>query len=157
MPEEGVAQVVVSNIKIGIAVRYLYLDRLAHYCHLTWRAMKYSNEPVGAILWPPHRNHVADFGIALAGILLQAAGLGAATDRLPTIAVQRQLPAPAARPSQPASRAPYLGKIANVTEMTSQSGVGQTCIVLQFGALGLFAQRRGCRSCRRKSSTSATR
>ena len=45
-------------------------------------------------------------GIALAGILLQAAGLGAATDRLPTIAVQRQLPAPAARPSQPASRAP---------------------------------------------------
>ena len=51
----------------------------------------------------------------------------------------------------------YLGKIANVTEMTSQSGVGQTRIVLQFGALGLFAQRRGCRSCPRISSPSATR
>jgi len=34
MPEEGVAQVVVSNIKIGIAVRYLYLDRLAQYSSL---------------------------------------------------------------------------------------------------------------------------
>jgi hypothetical protein len=31
--------------------------------------------------------------------------------------------------------------------MTSQSGVGQTRIVLQFWALGLFAQRRGGRSC----------
>src|SRR5215467_2032733 len=41
----------------------------------------------------------------------------------------------------------YLGKIANVTEMTSQSVVGQTRIVLQFGALRLLAQRRGCRSC----------
>ena len=51
----------------------------------------------------------------------------------------------------------YLGKIANVTEMTSQSDVGQTRIVLQFGALGLFARRRGCRSCSRISSPSATR
>jgi len=83
MPEEGIAQVVVLSVKIGIAVRYLYLDRLAQYCHVIWRVMKYSNEAVGAIHWPPRRNHVADYWDRAGRHPLQAAGLGAATGRLP--------------------------------------------------------------------------
>jgi hypothetical protein len=62
MLEEGIAQVVVLSIKIGIAVRFCNLDRLAQYCHLTWRVMKYSNEAVGAIHWPPRCHHVAGAG-----------------------------------------------------------------------------------------------
>src|SRR5215831_4443111 len=77
-------------------------------------------------------------GIALAGIL--------AVTRLPvsalpqvdfhTISVQAQLPGASPETVATSVASPlerYLGKIANVTEMTSQSGVGQTRIVLQFG------------------------
>ena len=77
-------------------------------------------------------------GIALAGILaffrLPVAALPQVD--FPTISVQAQLAGAspetvAASVASPLER--YLGKIANVTEMTSQSGVGQTRVVLQFG------------------------
>jgi hypothetical protein len=56
--------------------------------------MKYSNEAVGAIHWPPRRNHVADYWdrVGRHPCRLQAAGLGAAQVDFRTISVQAQLP-----------------------------------------------------------------
>ncbi|HUC49711.1 MAG TPA: efflux RND transporter permease subunit [Xanthobacteraceae bacterium] len=77
-------------------------------------------------------------GIALAGILafskLPVAPLPQVD--FPTIAVSAQLPGAspttvATSVASPLER--HLGQIADVTEMTSQSGIGQTRIVLQFG------------------------
>ena len=77
-------------------------------------------------------------GIALAGVLaffrLPVSALPQVD--FPTISVQAQLPGAspetvASSVASPLER--HLGKIANVTEMTSQSGFGQTRIVLQFG------------------------
>jgi multidrug efflux pump len=77
-------------------------------------------------------------GIALAGVLaflrLPVAPLPQVD--FPTIAVQAQLPGAspdtvATSVAGPLER--HLGQIADVTEMTSQSGVGQTRITLQFG------------------------
>src|SRR5215469_8491683 len=77
-------------------------------------------------------------GIALAGLLAVSRLPVSALPQVdfPTISVQAQLPGAspetvATSVARPLER--YLGKIANVTEMTSQSGVGQTRIVLQFG------------------------
>jgi multidrug efflux pump len=77
-------------------------------------------------------------GIALAGILafskLPVAPLPQVD--FPTIAVNAQLPGAspttvATSVASPLER--HLGQIADVTEMTSQSGIGQTRITLQFG------------------------
>jgi multidrug efflux pump len=77
-------------------------------------------------------------GIALAGILafskLPVAPLPQVD--FPTIAVNAQLPGAspttvATSVAEPLER--HLGQISDVTEMTSQSGIGQTRIVLQFG------------------------
>jgi hypothetical protein len=129
----------VLSIKIGIAVLYLYLDRLAQYSHLTWRVNKYSNEPLGAIHCPCRRNHVADYW-GRAGRpprRVQAAGLGAAPrSTSPPFRSRRSCPAASPETVATSVASPlerYLRKIANVTEMTSQGGVGQTRIVLQFG------------------------
>src|ERR1700751_351878 len=54
----------------------------------------------------------------------------------PTIAVQAQLPGASPETVATSVAGPlerHLGQIADVTEMTSQSGVGQTRITLQFG------------------------
>ena len=76
-------------------------------------------------------------GIALAGILafskLPVAPLPQVD--FPTISVSAQLPGAspetvATSVAEPLER--HLGQIANVTEMTSQSGIGQTRITLQF-------------------------
>ena len=77
-------------------------------------------------------------GIALAGILafwkLPVAPLPQVD--FPTISVNAQLPGAspttvATSVASPLER--HLGQIADVTEMTSQSGIGQTRITLQFG------------------------
>jgi multidrug efflux pump len=78
--------------------------------------------------------------IALAGILAVSRLPVSALPQVdfPTISVQAQLPSASPETVATSVASPlkrYLGKIANVTEMTSQSGVGQTRIVLQFGAL----------------------
>ena len=77
-------------------------------------------------------------GIALAGILAVSRLPVSALPQVdfPTISVQAQLPGASPETVATSVASPlerYLGKIANVTEMTSQSGVGQTRIVLQFG------------------------
>jgi multidrug efflux pump len=78
------------------------------------------------------------FGIALAGVLaflkLPVAPLPQVD--FPTISVSAQLPGAspttvATSVAEPLER--HLGQIADVTEMTSQSGLGQTRITLQFG------------------------
>jgi multidrug efflux pump len=77
-------------------------------------------------------------GIALAGVLafmkLPVAPLPQVD--FPTISVNAQLPGAspmtvATSVAEPLER--HLGQIADVTEMTSQSGIGQTRITLQFG------------------------
>jgi multidrug efflux pump len=77
-------------------------------------------------------------GIAIAGVLaffkLPVSPLPQVD--FPTISVQAQLPGAspetvATSVAEPLER--HLGQIADVTEMTSQSGVGQTRITLQFG------------------------
>src|SRR3974390_772002 len=77
-------------------------------------------------------------GIALAGILafskLPVAPLPQVD--VPTITVNAQLPGASPETVATTVAAPlerHLGPIANVTEMTSSSGVGQTRITLQFG------------------------
>jgi multidrug efflux pump len=77
-------------------------------------------------------------GIALAGVLafLRLPVSPLPQVDFPTIAVQAQLPGAspdtvATSVAGPLER--HLGQIADVTEMTSQSGVGQTRITLQFG------------------------
>jgi len=77
-------------------------------------------------------------GIALAGVLaflrLPVAPLPQVD--FPTISVQAQLPGASPETVATSVAGPlerHLGQIANVTEMTSQSGVGQTRITLQFG------------------------
>jgi multidrug efflux pump len=77
-------------------------------------------------------------GIALAGVLafLKLPVSPLPQVDFPTISVQAQLPG--ASPDTVASSVAgplerHLGQIADVTEMTSQSGVGQTRITLQFG------------------------
>jgi multidrug efflux pump len=77
-------------------------------------------------------------GIALAGLLAVSRLPVSALPQVdfPTISVQAQLPGASPETVATSVASPlerYLGKIANVTEMTSQSGVGQTRIVLQFG------------------------
>ena len=77
-------------------------------------------------------------GIALARILAVSRLPVSALPQVdfPTISVQAQLPGASPETVATSVASPlerYLGKIANVTEMTSQSGVGQTRIVLQFG------------------------
>jgi multidrug efflux pump len=77
-------------------------------------------------------------GIALAGVLaflrLPVAPLPQVD--FPTISVQAQLPGASPETVATSVAGPlerHLGQIADVTEMTSQSGVGQTRITLQFG------------------------
>src|SRR5487761_1767705 len=77
-------------------------------------------------------------GIALAGILAFAKLPVAPLPQVdfPTISVSAQLPGAspdtvATSVAEPLER--HLGQIADLTEMTSQSAVGQTRIVLQFG------------------------
>jgi multidrug efflux pump len=77
-------------------------------------------------------------GIALAGVLafLKLPVSPLPQVDFPTISVQAQLPGAspdtvATSVAGPLER--HLGQIADVTEMTSQSGVGQTRITLQFG------------------------
>jgi multidrug efflux pump len=77
-------------------------------------------------------------GIALAGILafskLPVAPLPQVD--FPTISVSAQLPGASPTTVATSVAAPlerHLGQIADVTEMTSQSGIGQTRITLQFG------------------------
>jgi multidrug efflux pump len=77
-------------------------------------------------------------GIALAGIVaffrLPVSALPQVD--FPTISIQAQLPGASPETVATSVASPlerHLGKIANVTEMTSQSGVGQTRIILQFG------------------------
>jgi multidrug efflux pump len=77
-------------------------------------------------------------GIALAGILAFLRLPVAALPQVdfPTISVQAQLPGASPETAATSVAGPlerHLGQIANVTEMTSQSGVGQSRIVLQFG------------------------
>ena len=67
----------------------------------------------------------------------------------PTISVQAQLPGAspdtvASSVASPLER--HLGQIADVTEMTSTSSVGQTRIVLQFGLKSRHQRRRTRRS-----------
>src|SRR5271167_4713614 len=76
-------------------------------------------------------------GIALAGILafvkLPVAPLPQVD--YPTISVSAQLPGASPETAATSVAAPlerHLGQIANVTEMTSQSGIGQARITLQF-------------------------
>jgi len=78
------------------------------------------------------------FGIALAGILAFAKLPVAPLPQVdfPTISVSAQLPGAspetvATSVAEPLER--HLGQIADVSEMTSQSGIGQTRITLQFG------------------------
>src|SRR6201987_3132005 len=77
-------------------------------------------------------------GIALAGIFaffkLPVSPLPQVD--FPTISVQAQCPGASPDTGAPSVAAPlerHLGQIADVTEMTSTSGVGQARIVLQFG------------------------
>src|SRR5271163_269036 len=77
-------------------------------------------------------------GIALAGVLAFAKLPVAPLPQVdfPTISVNAQLPGAspttvATSVASPLER--HLGQIADVTEMTSQSGIGQTRITLQFG------------------------
>jgi multidrug efflux pump len=78
------------------------------------------------------------FGVTLAGILaffrLPVSALPQVD--FPTIAIQAQLPGASPETVATSVASPlerHLGKIANVTEMTSQSSVSQTRIILQFG------------------------
>jgi multidrug efflux pump len=77
-------------------------------------------------------------GIALAGVLafLRLPVSALPQVDFPTIAVQAQLPGASPETVATSVASPlerHLGQIADVTEMTSQSGVGQTRITLQFG------------------------
>src|SRR6201987_354262 len=77
-------------------------------------------------------------GIALAGVLafLKLPVSPLPQVDFPTIAVQAQLPGASPETVATSVAGPlerHLGQIADVTEMTSQSGVGQTRITLQFG------------------------
>jgi multidrug efflux pump len=77
-------------------------------------------------------------GIALAGILafLRLPVSPLPQVDFPTISVQAQLPGASPDTMATSVAGPlerHLGQIADVTEMTSQSGVGQTRITLQFG------------------------
>ncbi len=94
-------------------------------------------------------------GLALAGVLaffkLPVSPLPKVD--FPTIVVQAQMPGAspdtmAASVAAPLER--HLGVIADVSEMTSQSTVGSTRIVLQFGLRAMFRPRsmRHARTCR---------
>ncbi|MGG1944131.1 efflux RND transporter permease subunit [Trinickia sp. NRRL B-1857] len=77
-------------------------------------------------------------GIALAGVFAFARLPVAPLPQVdfPTIAVQAQLPGASPETVATSVASPlerHLGQIADVTEMTSMSGVGQTRITLQFG------------------------
>jgi multidrug efflux pump len=92
----------------------------------------------GPFIGRPVATTLLTIGIALAGVLafLRLPVSPLPQVDFPTIAVQAQLPGAspdtvATSVAGPLER--HLGQIANVTEMTSQSGVGQTRITLQFG------------------------
>jgi multidrug efflux pump len=91
-----------------------------------------------AFIARPVATTLLTIGIALAGVLafLRLPVSPLPQVDFPTIAVQAQLPGAspdtvATSVAGPLER--HLGQIADVTEMTSQSGVGQTRITLQFG------------------------
>jgi multidrug efflux pump len=92
----------------------------------------------GPFISRPVATTLLTIGIALAGVLafLRLPVSPLPQVDFPTIAVQAQLPGAspdtvATSVAGPLER--HLGQIADVTEMTSQSGVGQTRITLQFG------------------------
>ena len=124
-------------------VIYLYFDRLA--VRLTGRRPSSADRSRSAgrmnisapFISRPVATTLLTLGIALAGILafskLPVAPLPQVD--FPTISVSAQLPGAspetvATSVAEPLER--HLGQIADVTEMTSNSGIGQTRITLQF-------------------------
>ena len=124
-------------------VIYLYFDRLA--ARVTGRRPGESDRSRSAgrmnisapFISRPVATTLLTLGIALAGILafskLPVAPLPQVD--FPTISVSAQLPGAspetvATSVAEPLER--HLGQIADVTEMTSNSGIGQTRITLQF-------------------------
>ena len=120
-------------------VIYLMFDRLA--CAPAWQQA--AGEPGGMNISAPFiarpvATTLLTIGIALAGVFaffkLPVSPLPQVD--FPTISVQAQLPGAspdtvATSVAEPLER--HLGQIADVTEMTSTSAVGQARIVLQFG------------------------
>ena len=124
-------------------VIYLYFDRLA--VRLTGRRPAESAGSGSAgrmnisapFIGRPVATTLLTLGIALAGVLAFSKLPVAPLPQVdyPTIAVIAQLPGAspetvATSVAEPLER--HLGQIADVTEMTSQSGIGQTRITLQF-------------------------
>ncbi len=124
-------------------VIYLYFDRLA--LRLTGRrpASPLARGEAGRMnisapfIARPVATTLLTLGIALAGVLAFSKLPVAPLPQVdyPTISVSAQLPGAspetvATSVAEPLER--HLGQIADVTEMTSQSGIGQTRITLQF-------------------------
>src|ERR1700689_3838679 len=89
------------------------------------------------VIGRPVATTLLTLGIALAGVLafsrLPVSPLPQVD--FPTVAVSAQLPGASPETVATSVAAPlerHLGQIADVTEMTSQSGIGQTRITLQF-------------------------
>ena len=124
-------------------VIYLYFDRLA--MRVTGRRPANPLAPARArrmnisapFIARPVATTLLTIGIAIAGILgfskLPVSPLPQVD--FPTISVTAQLPGASPNTVATSVAAPlerHLGQIADVTEMTSQSGIGQTRITLQF-------------------------
>ena len=124
-------------------VIYLYFDRLA--VRLTGRGTGQPARPRRAgrmnisapFITRPVATTLLTLGIALSGALafskLPVAPLPQVD--FPTISVSAQLPGASPETVATSVASPlerHLGQIADVTEMTSQSGIGQTRITLQF-------------------------
>ena len=128
-------------------VIYLYFDRLAlrlsRRRRRPARLRRPRREPGGMNISAPFIRRPVATTLLTIGIcagrragLLPAAGRAAAAGRFPDHLGQRQLPGAspetmATSVAEPLER--HLGRIADVTEMTSQSGLGPTRITLQFG------------------------
>ena len=139
-------------------VIYLYFDRLA--LRLTGRragrpagaATSRPNEHLRALHRAPGRDHAADdrHRHRRRSRLFQTAGLAAAAGRFSDhLGARATLPGAspetvATSVAEPLER--HLGQIADVTEMTSQSGLGQTRITLQFDLDPRHRRRRARRA-----------
>ena len=124
-------------------VIYLMFDRLAWRIRVRCERQQAGrrnrrNEHLRALHRRPVATTLLTIGIALAGIFaffkLPVSPLPQVD--FPTISVQASLPGASPETVATSVAAPlerHLGQIADVTEMTSTSSVGQTRIVLQFG------------------------